>query len=132
MQEYNIKSGFVALMSVIIISAILLILAVTLSSSSIFERYDILSSEMKEKSLSNAEACIDEALLILANDETHTSTTTTTLTSNDNCTIGPIPGAGNPRIFYVTSNRNGYTTNIKTSVNPLTISVNYWEEIPTY
>lgn len=133
MQEIkNKKNGFVALMSVVIISAILLILAITISSSSIFERYDILASELKERSLSNAEACADEALLLIANNENHTATTTTTLTAKDQCTIGPIPTSGNPRIFFTTSSYAGYTTNLKISVDPTTISVNYWEEIGTY
>lgn len=133
MQETNINNkGFVALMSVTIISAILLIIAVTISTSSFYERYEILGAELKERSLSNAEACADEGLLLLANNESHTATTTTTLTNSDTCTLGPIPSSGNPRIYYSTSNKGNYVTNLKISADPTTISVNSWEEIGTY
>lgn len=133
MHEYkNTKKGFVALMSVIILSAILLIIVMTLSTSSFFKRYEILGSELKERSLSNAEACVDEGLLIIANNESHNSTTTTILSSLDSCTLSPIPNSGNPKIFYATSNMRNYVTNIKVTVDPSTVSVISWEEIPTY
>ncbi|MBI5139715.1 hypothetical protein HZA26_03860 [Candidatus Nomurabacteria bacterium] len=64
------KRGFIALVSVIIISFILLLGSVTLNLSSFRERFNILDSLYKEKSASLGEACIEEARAILANDQT--------------------------------------------------------------
>ena len=61
--------GFVALMSVIIISAILLILMFTLGTSSFFSRFDALDAENKRVSLGLAEACVNAAILKLAQDD---------------------------------------------------------------
>lgn len=126
------NKGFIALISVVFISAILLLIAITLSTSTFYERYDILGAELKEKSLSNAEACADIGLLLIANGESHLGTTTEQVTPYDNCKLGPIPSSGNPRIYYATASVNGYTTNLKISVNPATFSINSWQEIGTY
>lgn len=61
-------SGFVALMSVVIISAILLTLVFTLGLSSFFNRFDALDAENKRISLGLAEACVNVAMLKIAQD----------------------------------------------------------------
>jgi len=58
--------GFIALMSVIIISAILLVLVFTLGLSSFFNRFDTLDSENKRVSLGLAESCVNAAMLKIA------------------------------------------------------------------
>jgi hypothetical protein len=55
--------GFIALISVIIISVVLLALASTLGSSSLLSRFDTLNSEFKRVSLGLAESCTSVALL---------------------------------------------------------------------
>ncbi len=127
----NTKKGFAALISVIIISTIILIIAVTLSTSNFYERYDILASEMKERSMANAEACVDEGLLLIANGVNNLATTTKVFNAIDSCSLGPIPSSGNPRIFYTQANTSNYFTLLKISVDPNTISVNSWEEVST-
>ncbi|MFZ2523105.1 MAG: hypothetical protein WAW92_01835 [Minisyncoccia bacterium] len=133
MQDYkNTQNGFVALISVVIISSIIVMVALTLSTSSFYERYNILASELKERSLSNAEACADEGLLLIANNKAHLTTSTIAFNSMDSCTLGPIPSSGNPRILFVTANTGNYFTNLKINVDPTTLLVNSWEEIATY
>lgn len=58
--------GFVALMSVIIISAILLLYVFGLGASSFFARFDALDSENQRIARSAAESCVNEALLQIA------------------------------------------------------------------
>ena len=58
--------GFIALMSSIIISIILLTLVVTVSASTFYARFDALGGETKRESLSLAESCMNMALLRLA------------------------------------------------------------------
>ena len=63
------NSGFIALFSVIIISFVLLIVAVTLNFTGFSGRFNILDSESKERSNALAEACIDSGRLAIALDE---------------------------------------------------------------
>ncbi len=132
MKKKNKKSGFIALISVILVSAILLLIAVTLSVSNFFERYAILDSEFKERSVTNAEACAREGLLLIANNTVNLSTTTITISSGNTCKLGPIQSSGDPRIFYVQSNVFNFYTNLKISVHPNDLSIVSWEEIATY
>ena len=60
------ERGFVALMSVIVISAILLVLVFSLGVSSFFNRFDALDSENKRISLGLAEACVNVSMLKVA------------------------------------------------------------------
>jgi len=64
----NASSGYIALVSVIIISALLLIIATSAGFTGFFGRFSILDSEYKERSLALAEACGDAALLKLSSD----------------------------------------------------------------
>lgn len=60
--------GFVALMSVIIISAVLLVLVFTLHIASFFSRFDALDTENKRISLGLAESCVSAVSLKIARD----------------------------------------------------------------
>jgi hypothetical protein len=62
------QRGFVALISVLIIGAILLLLVFTLGVSSFLGRIDALTYENKEVSRALAEACVNRAFAELAGD----------------------------------------------------------------
>ena len=62
------ESGFVALITAIILSFILIIVTTTLNQTSFFTRSILLDSEYKERGAALAEACVDVARLKLAND----------------------------------------------------------------
>ena len=66
MNTHTHESGFIALMSVIIMSAILLALLFTLGASSFLNRFDVLDVENKRISLGLAEACANRAMIKLA------------------------------------------------------------------
>src|SRR4051812_21214163 len=57
------ERGFVALISVIIVSAILLVLLFTLGAASFLSRFSVLDSENKRISLALAEACANTAMI---------------------------------------------------------------------
>ena len=59
------NKGFVALMSAIIISVILLLIITNLSLTAFYSRSDVLDSELKDRSSALAEACVDTAILKL-------------------------------------------------------------------
>ena len=60
------QRGFIALTSVIIMSAILVALMVTTSAGSLYGRFDVLSVQNKRISLGLSEACTHVALLAIA------------------------------------------------------------------
>lgn len=62
----NINSGYIALISTIIISAVLIGLTSMVSQSSFFSRFDSLNGEYKRISKGMAESCINLALLEIA------------------------------------------------------------------
>jgi hypothetical protein len=69
---YAHKRGFVALISVIVISAVLLVLVFTLGIASFFNRFDTLDTESKRVSMALAEACASIAMLKLAQHPNYT------------------------------------------------------------
>jgi hypothetical protein len=60
------NEGFVALMSVIVISAFLLVMIFTLGVGTFFTRINILDTESKRVSLALAESCASRAMLSLS------------------------------------------------------------------
>src|SRR5437773_1934984 len=70
MCENNLKNhnGFVALISVIIISFVLIGLTATLALHAYSARFDVLESEFRRVSLALAESCMNAALLKLSQD----------------------------------------------------------------
>lgn len=122
--------GFIALISAIIISAVLITITFTLSASSYFTRFDILSSEFKERSAALAEACGDIALLKLAQVPTYGGNETITIGS-DTCSILPIPPAVGGQVTVNTKAIfQRVVTNIKVIANTSDLSIVSWEEIP--
>src|SRR3989338_1096164 len=129
-QSIKNNTGFVALMSAIIISVILLLIVTNLSLTGFYSRSDILDSELKERSSALAEACADTALLKLANDTSYIGGGTPVIVNgSETCTIDTTT-ATNPRVFTVHANFNNiYFTNLQISVNVTTLAVTGWEEI---
>ena len=117
------NSGFVALMSGIIISVILLLVVTNLSFTSFYSRSDILDSELKERSSSLAEACVDVALINLA--QSKPMPPNPIPVGSDSCNI---ISAVSPVIKTQASFNNAYTN------LTITIDSNYnilsWEETP--
>jgi hypothetical protein len=128
--------GFIALISAVIISAVILVIGVTGGLTGFFGRSNILDSEFKNTSAAIAEACADQALLQLANSITSYDVVGATLAVSGNpCTIGKmqnnIPTAGQ-RTFETTATYKNFTTSYKIAIQSSDVSVVSWQEIPTY
>ena len=127
----NKNNGFIALISVIVVSAILLLIAVTLSFSQFYDRYNILESEYKERSASLAEACVDSALLELANNINYLGDATTTIGANK-CYVGNVTTSGPNKIFKTRATYQNSYTDLKIVIDSSTFSIQSWEEIPNF
>lgn len=131
------QSGYIALISVVIISVLLMTVAFTLSFSGFLNRFTILDAEFKEVSNGLAEACVDSAILRLAQDFGYT------ISPSAGCASGQIISVGSEqcRICSVEVSdaqniiktqgifKDSYTNLIiKVSTSTNDIQVQSWEE----
>ncbi|KND51767.1 MAG: putative hemagglutinin/hemolysin-related protein [Parcubacteria bacterium C7867-001] len=110
--------GFIALISAVVISTILLGLATTLANTTFFSRFDVLNSEYKRISLGLAEACVHSALSKIGVDYNYvapvggeTVTLGTAYGSATSCAIlGPTvtPMAVNGKRTYTITTKAGF------------------------
>jgi hypothetical protein len=134
-QGINSNGGFIALITAIVISILLISITFTLSFASFFGRFNILSSEFKEKSSGLAEACVDVALLKLANDPSYGPMAggDIVMIGSDSCKIISVqqgtPVAGQLTIKTQAVFHDSYT-NIKVVANSSNLSIVSWEEVP--
>src|SRR4051812_28055059 len=130
-RRFNTKKqdGFVALISAIIISAVLLIISTSLSFSGFYGRYDILESELKNRSTNIAEACADMAMLKVTNDSSYNPNNEVIPIDNANCTIKSVTNNGAQITILIQENYSNYYTNLRILVDSSTFSVISWQEI---
>ncbi len=91
------QSGFIALMSAVVISAILVGLISTVGVASFFARFDSLGLENKRAALALAESCVNVALLAIA-----TSTDTMHYAASDRSVAIDADARGNPMTCVIT------------------------------
>jgi hypothetical protein len=140
------QHGFIALMSVIIISAVLLGAAATASTAGFFARFNELNAEYKKTASGLAESCINTALLNLAQNYTYTLATPVDVSFDTGiCTIQSIGDIGTPSgtartvVITATAGYQGAFSTVEagaTVANPASaspavypITINSWREI---
>ena len=128
--------GFIALMSAIIISAVLLILATGGSLGGFYTRMNSLNAEYKEKTYSLAQACVAHTLLALSQDSSYAGNATTTLSATEICYTGAVATSGiSPNNVYTFRTRsylmNTYT-NLEVVAKVQDLSVQTQTEIPSF
>ena len=86
--------GFVALLSVIIVSIVLLGLALSGSTIAFFTRFNELDSESYAQAQALARSCTDQALLQLAQNASYTASHQLVLLGADHCYVESITQLG--------------------------------------
>lgn len=126
------EEGFVALMSAIVLSAVLIAVTVALNQAGFFARSALLDSEYKERSAALAEACANVALLKLAADPAYAGGETLVLQS-DSCRIRPTrinsPIAGENTIETSAVFQEASTT-LRIAARSSDFSIVSWDEVP--
>lgn len=145
-KKLHIQSrGFIALMSVIILSAVLLGMAATANTAGFFARFNLLDREYKKTALGLADSCANIALLNLAQNYSYTLAAPSTVPLDSNtCTIQSVVNLGAPStssrtVLITTEAHNGQafsTVEVNATVaNPASapatnpIIINAWREI---
>jgi len=127
------EDGFVALISVIIITALLLIISFTLSFAGYYARFNTLNMEFKKQSVALAEACVDTARLDIASGITPPNTVSI---GADHCTIVSVVTVGSQTIIETQAAYNNVCyknicTNLKVIVDSNNLIVS-WQEVPHF
>lgn len=127
----SLSNGFAALMSVIILSVILLLIATTLSMTGFAGRLNILDSEYKERSLVLAEACVDMAILRLTQNPTYLGNESVSV-GGDTCNIRNFDPNPDPITIETKSTFQKAVTNLRVVVVKSDLSVISWQEVPNF
>jgi hypothetical protein len=140
------KQGFIALMSVIILSAVLLGMAATAGTAGFFARFSALDREYKKSALGFADSCANVALLNLAQNYAYAPALPLVVPLDTGaCTIESItnlvtPSASSRTVLITTAAKyqeafstvevNATVANPATaSVATYPITINSWREI---
>ena len=127
------ESGYVALISVLIILAVGLIIGIGIGLNGMNELSLAYQNQQTVKAFNLADACADEALLNLKNDGAAYTGTQTLYFNDDFCTI-TISGIGNSRTADIMGTvRDKYIRKITLTVNILpSFSLENWEEVAEF
>lgn len=128
----NNKKGFVALISVIILSAISVIVVTSAFSFSTNNLVNLRVTQSTLKAKANADSCVEIALNKLKTTLSYAGNETVTMDCGS-CTISAVTGSGNTNRTFTTSGTCNSTTRRMsvsvTTVNPSTV-LGSWKEIP--
>ena len=122
--------GYIALISAVIISVVLLTLITGAGWRGYQSRFNILNSELKAMSASLAEACVDTAILKLAEDNSYSGNKLITVGS-ETCQIKVISPGASPVIIETSAEIKNAHTNLRIEVPSVTnLVISGWQEIP--
>jgi hypothetical protein len=130
------QDGFVALVSAIVISALLIIIAASLGYTGFFSRFNILDGEFKETSVGLAEACAEISRVEIANNTSFNPSNKVyaigTGTPQPECTIVSVTPPGAHYTVQVKAEYNKSVSKITTELDRVSDNVNVfsWREIP--
>lgn len=138
------QCGFVALMSIIIMSALVIGLIFTVGVSVFFSRFSVLDGEYKRTSLALAESCTNTAMLKIAQDSAYEPVSGGECVSVSDicgvsgtvrtCKICSVTVAGGIYTIRTRAVYRGAHTTIETkgALGPDNFNVTSWREISTY
>ncbi len=122
------RDGFIALTTSIILSILVLLVAASLGSANLFNRFAVVDFSNKQSSFSAARSCLNYALLKLAESSSYAGNETIQVSSYA-CTLATITTSGANKIITAKSQINGATTNLKLTVVSATLSTVSLEEL---
>ena len=130
--------GFIALMSALVISSVMLLIATGGSLAGFYTRVTSLNSEYKERSYFLADTCVNQTLLTLAGTPTYTGSATTSVsgTINGACYTGAVTKAGSaPNDTYQFRVRSYYMdaySSVAVTAKVSDLSITSYTEVPMY
>lgn len=105
------NGGYIALITVIILSAIMLVMAASISSSTYLGRSDELSFEFKDTAYFLAYSCFDRAILNLTTDDSYAGNEAISIDGYQ-CTIGPVQSGAGTKIVTTSATVQGISSTL--------------------
>ncbi len=119
--------GYIAITTSIVLSILILVIAISLGSASLFSRNNNLNFSYKQTGYYVAKSCLDYALLQLALNSGYAGNEAQAVDSYQ-CGILPVVTAAPNKIIRATSTIQGVATNLKLTVDSATLSTVSLEE----
>ncbi len=135
MNKYASQNGFIALISILILSAVLLVTTLGLAQFGIANRFFILNLEQKASSKKLAEACVHIARIQTYNDPLLVRNTPLEVQIGDagaKCTIVSIAPNSNETTLVTSAQTGEAITNLSVLVDNTDGDFLSFEEIPTF
>ncbi len=134
MNKYASQNGFIALISILILSAVLLVTTLGLAQFGIANRFFILNLEQKASSKKLAEACVHIARIQAYNDPLLVRDVPLEVQIGDDgakCLIVSIAPNGSEATLETSAKTGEAVTNLSVIVDNTDGDFLSWEEIPT-
>jgi len=125
------SDGYIALISAIIISVLMMGVVFATSHTSFISRFNVLNTEFKERSSGLAEACVDMALLKLAQSKSYAGNESISV-GNSQCSILAIETSPGQKTIKTKATFQSSVTNLKIVANDTDLSVISWEEVAKF
>lgn len=122
------QQGYVALVTALLVSAVLMVLVFTIGLSPFMNRNGIASSQWKQKSFTLAEGCVRVALVKLVQNAAYAGGETLSVAS-DTCQIVSVTASSSQKVISTSAQFNDAETSLKVIFDPVTGALSGWEEL---
>ncbi|MBP9821741.1 MAG: hypothetical protein KBC98_02575 [Candidatus Pacebacteria bacterium] len=124
------QPGIIALITVLITGAIVLIIGLGMAERSMLELNTSLDEELSHQALTAATSCMERALLSLAGNASYAGNETLSVGTNT-CSIATITTSGITRTVKTSSTVQGYTRRLQVTVSNVNppLQVSSWQEV---
>ena len=130
MKKTKNQKGYIALSSILVISAVVLVIGISTSLLSVNDLLSSYSGERGDEAVDFAESCIEDVLLRLNEDNSIPESLVIPAFPGGSCTIATNSHVGNDWDITVAASLNSYTRNIRLTISrDTTVTVNSWLEI---
>jgi len=125
--------GYIALISILIISVIAVLIVISSVQLGIGQSKMAVGKNQSSESYYIAQACAEEALIKLAEDLAYQGNETINI-SGRNCQILPVEGSGGARTIKVLTTVNNKTKRVRIEINRTTpaLGINFWQEVSSF
>lgn len=124
------SSGFIALISILIVSAVLLATTLGLAQFGLANRFLIMHLEQKTASEKLAEGCVQMARIKVYNEPSYTVSLRDVSIAGGTCTINSVTNSGSASTIKVTATEGESISNLCVVVNNTNGSFTSWKEVP--
>lgn len=122
------QKGYIAIVSSVIISLVMMIVAISVGSSNLLSRGSVNDFQIKLLSHTIARSCLNYALFRLADYPSYVGNETVTVSSYT-CTLYTITTSAPNKVISAKASINGITTYLRLTANSTTLSTVSLEEL---